>query len=273
MQETTGKVALITGAASGIGLGMARAFVRAGIHTVLTDIEQDALDAALAELGGTGAETMGIPLDVNDRHQFAAAADAAEARFGKIHIVCNNAGVAAGGPIDTLSYADWDWVLGVNLHGVINGMMTFLNRIKAHQEGGHFVNTASILGHLARPGNAIYASTKFAVVAISEAARADLEPHGIGVTALCPGLINTSIIKSHRNRPQHLKSDRAPRSAEQVSQAEARFAQGMHPDRVGEMVLDGIRKNRPYIFTHRALREGIERRMQSVLSAFDDLSE
>jgi NAD(P)-dependent dehydrogenase (short-subunit alcohol dehydrogenase family) len=273
MQDLTGKVAFITGAASGIGLGMARAFVGAGMRTVVTDIEPAALDSARAELSRAGGETMALRLDVSDREQFARAADAAEARFGKVHIVCNNAGVAAGGPIDTLSYADWDWVLGVNLHGVINGMMTFIERIKAHGEGGHIVNTSSILGHLTQPGTAIYSSTKFAVLAMSEIARADLEPHGIGVSALCPGLINTGIIRSYRNRPNHLVSEKAQRSEEQIRAAQARFAQGMHPDRVGEMVLEGIRTNRALIFTHRGLRDSIERRLRAVLDAFEGVPE
>ena len=269
MERIEGKVAFVTGAASGIGLGIARTLVGAGVKVVLTDVEESALQQAHAEFTDSNVETIALPLDVRDRAAWAHAADEAESRLGNVHILCNNAGVASGGPVDQLTYDDWDWVLGVNLHGVINGITTFASRIKRHGEGGHIVNTSSILGHRAGANQAIYSASKYAVLAISEAAREDLAPYDIGVSALCPGLIDTNIITSARNRPEGLGSTNRVRDEAMVEQAKARFAQGLDPDRVGEMVLDGIRRNKAYIFTHAGLKRPIEERFKRIMECFD----
>ena len=156
MRDVTGKVAFITGGASGMGLAMARSFARAGMKVVIADIEQTALDAITAEFEASNAEFLPLRLDVTDRAAVEDAAAAAEARFEKVHVVCNNAGVVVGGPIDQMAYNDWDWVTGVNIDGVVNGIQTFTERMKAHGEGGHFVNTASMAGHISIPGLSIY---------------------------------------------------------------------------------------------------------------------
>jgi NADP-dependent 3-hydroxy acid dehydrogenase YdfG len=191
MRDVEGKVAFITGGASGMGLAMARSFAAAGMKVAITDIEQAALDRVAPEFAASNADFITLAVDVTDRTAMARAADATEAAFGKVHVVCNNAGVAVGGPIDQMSYQDWDWVTRVNLDGVVNGIQTFIDRMKAHGEGGHFVNTASMAGHLALRGLSVYTATKFAVVGISETMRQDLEPHGIGVSVLCPGVVRT----------------------------------------------------------------------------------
>ena len=173
MRDVAGKVAFVTGAASGMGLAMARSFAAAGMQVALADIEEDALQRAHASFGPGNADTIALPLDVTDRDAMAEAADRTEAAFGKIHVLCNNAGVAISASFADTAYADWDWVLGVNLQGVINGVATILPRIAAHGEGGHVVNTASVAGLLAFGRAGIYNTSKFAVLGMSEAMRAD----------------------------------------------------------------------------------------------------
>ena len=173
MMDVAGKVAFITGGASGMGLAMAHSFAAAGMKVVIADIERAALDAALEEFASGNAEVIGLTVDVTNRDAMESAAVETEKAFGKVHVVCNNAGVAVGGRIDEMSYQDWDWVLGVNLGGVVNGVQTFVNRIKNHGEGGHIVNTASMAGHIAIPGLGVYNTSKFAVVGMSEVMKAD----------------------------------------------------------------------------------------------------
>ncbi len=272
MQDLEGKVAFITGGASGIGLAMARSFAAAGMKVVIADIQADALEKAAAELKGSNADVLAIELDVTDRDAMARAADEAEAAFGNVHVLCNNAGVVAFGPLIDATYEDWDWVIGVNLHGVINGIQTFLPRIKGHGEGGHVVNTASIAGHVALPGLGIYNATKYAVVGISETLVQELEPHGIGVSVLCPGFVDTNIYDSQRNRPKALQNpDTDPGQdflggselVEQVRQS------AMDPALVGEKVLEAVRNNEFYILTHPDFRPLVEERMQNIIEGFE----
>ena len=272
MQDLEGKVAFITGGASGIGLAMARSFAAAGMKVVIADIQADALERARAELKGSNADVLAIELDVTDREAMARAADEAEAAFGNVHVLCNNAGVVAFGPLIDATYEDWDWVVGVNLHGVINGIQTFISRMKAHGEGGHVVNTASIAGQVALPGLGIYNATKFAVVGISETLVQELESDGIGVSVLCPGFVDTNIYDSQRNRPKALQnSDTDPGQTflggdEQVEQVRQ---SAMDPALVGEKVLEAVRSNEFYILTHPDFRPLVEGRMQRVIEGFD----
>jgi NAD(P)-dependent dehydrogenase (short-subunit alcohol dehydrogenase family) len=275
MQDLEGKVAFITGGASGIGLAMARSFAAAGMKVVIADIQTDALEKAAAGLKGSNADVLAIELDVTDRDAMARAADEAEAAFGNVHVLCNNAGVAAFGPLIDATYEDWDWVIGVNLHGVINGIQTFLPRIKGHGEGGHVVNTASIAGHVALPGLGIYNATKYAVVGISETLVQELEPDGIGVSVLCPGFVDTNIYDSQRNRPKALQNpDSDPGQeflggSEQVEQVEQVRQSAMDPALVGEKVLEAVRNNEFYILTHPDFRPLVEGRMQNILEGFE----
>ena len=273
MRDVAGRTAFITGGASGMGLAMARSFAKAGMKVVIADIEQAARDAAQAEFESSNAEFLVLPLDVTDRAAMKEAADATEERFGKVHVVCNNAGVAVGGPIDQMAYNDWDWVNKVNLDGVVNGIQTFTERMKAHGEGGHFVNTASMAGHISIPGLSVYTGTKFAVVGISETMRADLLPHDIGVSVLCPGLVNTNIFDSGRNRPEDLPGASLtplvdPNAGDLSAQLEQMRHTALDPAVVGDMVLHAIRENEFYIFTHPELEAMTDARKDEMASAF-----
>ena len=270
MDNLQNKVAVVTGAASGIGLGITRALVAEGVHVAMLDVESEALTAAAVDIGDANVDVQQFVVDVSDRKQMQETADRVRSHFGKVHILCNNAGVAAGGAVDTLSYADWDWCLGVNLDGVVNGMQTFLPLITGHGEGGHVVNTSSILGHLAVAGQAIYCASKYAVMGISEAARMDLAPKNIGVSALCPGMIATNIITSERNRPASMGSGGFAATEAERDEIDRRFkTEGLAPDKVGEQVVHAIKTNKPYVFTHAGLAGGIEHRFAQILAGFD----
>src|SRR6202045_2600158 len=202
MRELVGKTAFVTGGAAGIGLALGRAFAQAGMKVMLADIEAGALEAAVATLSALGPDVSGVIGDVAGPASVEAAAKASFDAFGKVHVVCNNAGVAAGGGIDNISLDNWRWVLDVNLMGVLHGIRTFLPHIRGHGEGGHFVNTASMAGMESGLGFSPYGASKFAVVGMSEGLAAQLRPLGIGVSVLCPSFVRTGIGESGRNRPQ-----------------------------------------------------------------------
>jgi len=277
MRNITGKVAFITGGASGMGLAMARSFAAAGMKVAIADIEQDALDRVKAEFDASNAEVITLQVDVTDRAAMEAAADATEAAFDKVHVLVNNAGVAVGGSLDQMSYEDWDWVMGVNLDGVVNGLQAFVQRIKAHGEGGHVVNTASLAGHFAIPGLGIYTATKYAVVGISETLRADLKQHDIGVSVLCPGVVNTNIFDSGRNRPSHLQGETDTAKMvlsedvagpEQEQRLTEMMAKALDPAVVGDMVLHSIQEDEFYIFSHPEVEPMVSGRAAEVTDAF-----
>ena len=277
MRDVTGKVAFITGGASGMGLAMARSFAAAGMKVAIADVEQDALDRVKAEFDASNAEVITLQVDVTDRAAMEAAADATEAAFDKVHVLVNNAGVAVGGSLDQMSYEDWDWVMGVNLDGVVNGLQAFVQRIKAHGEGGHVVNTASLAGHFAIPGLGVYTATKYAVVGISETLRADLKQHDIGVSVLCPGVVNTNIFDSGRNRPSHLQGETDTAKmvlSEDVAEPEREqrmaemMARALDPAVVGDMVLHSIQEDEFYIFSHPEIEPMVSGRAAEVTDAF-----
>jgi NAD(P)-dependent dehydrogenase (short-subunit alcohol dehydrogenase family) len=277
MKDLTGKVAFVTGGASGMGLAMVRAFAAAGMKVAVADIERQALDAVAAELAGTNGNIITLEVDVTDRDAMARAADATEAAFGKVHVVCNNAGVAVGGSIEEMSYADWDWVMKVNVDGVINGVQTFVNRILAHGEGGHIVNTASMAGHMGVPGLSVYNTSKFAVVGLSEAMRMDLAPHGIGVSVLCPGVVRTNIFDSGRNRPTEFTTDRDTAGAllaaglpaeQRAARINQLLANALDPALVGDMVVHAIQTGEFYIFTHPELQQFTTARAEEMAESF-----
>jgi NAD(P)-dependent dehydrogenase (short-subunit alcohol dehydrogenase family) len=206
---------------------------------------------------------LGARVDVSDRASMTALADRAFSELGGVHVVCNNAGVIVGGNLVDATEDDWRWVLGVNLGGVVNGCSVFAPRLIEQGQGGHIVNTASIGGFLAGPGLGIYCTSKFAVVGLTESLRAELAPHGIGVSALCPGAVRTQLVDADRNRPEAL--GQAGGRAEMMRAA---IEGGLDPDAVGDCVLQGIRADAAHIFTHPAYREAFEGKFQTVLAAF-----
>lgn len=266
MKDVRGKIAFITGGGSGVGLGMAKVFTAAGMKVVIADVRQDHLDDAMNELAGS--EVHAIQLDVTDRAAMERAAAECERIFGKVHVVCNNAGINLFNDIGAATYTDWDWVLGVNLGGVINGVQAFVPRLKAHGEGGHIVNTASMAAFLAGPGAGIYTCSKFAVRGLSEALRYSLARHGIGVSVLCPGLVKSAIYQSERIRPDHLQGTATDASF--LSRLAEVHEFGMPPEEVAEKVLRGIQRNDLYIFSHSEFKDELRELFDGVLAALPD---
>ena len=271
MREVEGKTAFVTGGASGIGLGMAAAFVQAGMSVVIADLRPDHIETALDELASSSptAQVHAIELDVTDRDAFARAADEAEGVFGNVHVLCNNAGMGILGPVTLARYDDWDWGLGVLLGGVVNGMQTFVPRMLAHGEGGHIVNTSSMAGVLPIPNAAIYITAKAAVIGLSEAFGSELAGEGIGVSAFCPGPVQTNIREGGRVRPERYR-DSGYLELEQEIEERPNSPLWMDPVECGERVLAGIRNDDLYIFTHREFREGADERFRAMLASFPD---
>jgi NAD(P)-dependent dehydrogenase (short-subunit alcohol dehydrogenase family) len=272
MQNLPGKTAFVTGGASGIGLGIAKALLGASMNVVIADIRDDHLAAAQAELGSP-ERVLALKLDVTDRSDYARAADAAESRFAKIHLLCNNAGVAVVGPTELATYADWDWVMGVNLGGTINGIVTVVPRIKRHGEGGHIVNTASMSGLVPHPGATIYGTSKGAVLSMMECMRAELEPYGIVCSAFCPGAVQSNIAESGKTRPAALSDTGYAETDKRRQQGGNFFHLYRTKDEVGARVLEGILNDELYIMTHSEFRQGLEERTQSMVAAIPDLPE
>jgi NAD(P)-dependent dehydrogenase (short-subunit alcohol dehydrogenase family) len=266
MKVVTGKVAFITGGASGIGLGMARVFLRQGMKVVIADVRQDHLDRVARELR-TAKDVHFIQLDVSDRDAMAGAAAEAERVFGKVHVLCNNAGVGAMGDVKRTTYSDWDWILGVNLGGVINGVHTFLPRILAHGEGGHIVNTSSVGALVPMPGGIAYITAKSGVMGLTEALRAELAEDNVGVTLLSPGPTVTNIHEVARLRPPQFQ-DTGLRDIEAELALRAAPAGWMDPVAVGERVLDAILTNRLFVMTHNEFKAGAEMRCKALLTGF-----
>ncbi|MGZ8281536.1 MAG: SDR family NAD(P)-dependent oxidoreductase [Allosphingosinicella sp.] len=268
MEDFRDRVAFVTGGASGIGLGIARALLGAGAKAVIADLRPDHLAEAKESLAAAGNRLLALELDVTDREAMEAAAGQVDAAFGRIDILVNNAGVGIEGPLREATYADWDFGLGVNLGGVVNGLQTFVPRIRAGGRGGHVVNTASLAGLVQMPSfMAIYAAAKAGVIALSEAIRDDLAPDGIGVTVLCPGPIKSRIHELGRNRPERFRPSRAfGEAAERLGRRQVSEL-WMEPDTVGEMVVDAIRRNQLYCITHGEWRGAVEARHQQILAA------
>lgn len=271
MRELAGKTAFVTGGASGIGFALGRAFAEAGMKVMLADIEADALETAVKSLHNS--DVRGVACDVSDPASVERAAKASFEAFGNVHVVCNNAGVAAGGGIDNISLDSWKWVLDVNLMGVLHGIRSFLPHIRAHGEGGHFVNTASMAGMVSGLGFSPYHASKFAVVTMSEGLSVQLKPLGIGVSVLCPGFVRTRIGESARNRPVQYGPaqtlDPASPAAALVAQIAQLIESGLDPADVAAQVLKAIREDELYVFTHPEMRAEAEQRFTAILAAMD----
>jgi len=273
MKDLAGKVAFVTGAGSGIGLGIATALAQAGVKVMLCDIDPAALDAAVAGLKATNADVDGVKADVSLKAELQAAADATVARYGQVHILVNNAGVAGGGLYGG-GWADsgWDWLLDVNLRSVVWGIEIFGPLLERHGEGGQIVSTASIAG-LISGSSSPYSVTKYGVVALSEGLRVELAPRGIGVSVLCPGLINTRIIDADRARPTRYKADGGEAASVMgpgmMGQMREMLAAGISPTYVGELVREGIENDWPYIFTDTQFEPMVEARFANIKAGFD----
>jgi NAD(P)-dependent dehydrogenase (short-subunit alcohol dehydrogenase family) len=268
VQDLHGKVAVVTGGASGIGNALARRFVSEGARVVIGDVEAAALERAVSELRASGADVEGVLTDVTDPAQMQALGDAAVAAFGGVHVFCNNAGVGGGGLSWEMPLSTWEWVIGVNLWGVIHGVRTFVPLLMQQTEA-HIVNTASVAGLVAAPFMGPYNASKHAVVAISETLHHELAMSApqVKVSVLCPGWVNTKIADSARNRPEHLKDGAAP-DADAVALLRGFLEQGMPPDEVAAKVLDAMREERFWILTHDEEGDlwvdGVKRRLRSL---------
>jgi NAD(P)-dependent dehydrogenase (short-subunit alcohol dehydrogenase family) len=272
MQDLRGKTAVITGAASGIGAGIAYALAEAGVDLVLADIEPAPLTTTADELATLGVRTVAVPTDVADRAAIAALADAAYREFGRVDVLCSNAGVGAFPPIADATAADWDWVLSVNLGGAVNCLLAFLPRMRDADGEHHIVLTASIAG-LTPLNMTIYATTKYAIVGMGESLAQESAAHGygIGVSILCPGGVETNFGTSDRNRPdQKGASNAAPPQTERSrgSDPEGRYAP-MDPREVGRHVRDAILHDDLYVLTHAHTRELVDARHARIAEAFD----
>jgi len=276
MIDFAGRTAFVTGGANGVGIGIVRNLLEAGAKVAIADIRQDSIDRALATLDNR--EVMGVELDVRSREGFAAAADDVEARFGPVSLVFNNAGVNLFQPIEDSSYDDWDWVLGVNLGGVINGVMTFAPRMKARSvsgevKGGHITNTASMASFIGSGTPGIYNTSKFAVRGLSYSLRHSMYQYGIGVSCVHPGLVKSYIYASDDVRPDELKGAMKPVDKAMVDRLQGLHEFGMEPDVIGARILEGIRENRANIFTHPDHKEEVREIFEEILADYRDYPE
>jgi NAD(P)-dependent dehydrogenase (short-subunit alcohol dehydrogenase family) len=253
VKELSGRVAVVTGAASGIGRALARSFAGEGMGVVLADVEEEPLDRATAELRDAGAQVLGVPTDVSRLDQVEALADRTLSRFGAVHVVCNNAGVGSGAPLADIPLEVWSWVMGVNFWGVLHGCKVFLPLLRQQPEG-HIVNTSSVAALCGEaPTTAPYVASKAAVLGLSETLQRELEDAGepIGVSVLLPGPVNTNIPTSERNRPKDVPSLSGHPSQQRVQEFfRTVMTTWLEPDEVAAMVVAAIRDNRFYIVTH-----------------------
>jgi len=267
MDELSGKVAVITGGASGIGFASATALAREGTKLVLADVEEAALDAAVGKLRAGGGDAVGVPTDVTDRAAVEALADAAWKHFGRADIVFNNAGVAVAGPVTGMTHEDWRWVIDVDLWGVIHGVETFVPRLVEQGEGGHVLATASFAGLVPNIGLGAYCVAKYGVVALMEVLHRELRGHGIGASVLCPMRVRTNIDASGRNR----QADYGGPEAQHYPKIEDGQMAGrvIDVEEVAALVVKGIRRNQLYLLPHAESREMIRRRFERIDRAFE----
>ena len=268
MKELKGKIAAVTGAASGIGRSMALAFAAEGMDVALADVDELNLTAVAEEVQAQGVRAITLKVDVSQAEQVEAFRDQILARLGAVHLVCNNAGVSPLGAVWEASVADWQWILGVNLWGVIHGVRAFTPVLMAQNEG-HILNTASVAGLISPPGSGAYNVTKHGVVALSESLYHDLRERGspVGVSVLCPAYVPTAIVDSERNRPKDLPA--SPKSKETLAR-EAMLRRAvksgkLSADQIAQAVVTAVKQNRFYILTHRRIRGAILARMEDIL--------
>lgn len=265
-----GRNAFVTGGASGIGLGIVKALARRDAFVIMADLRADHISSALRTVAaaGLGESVIAMELDVTDRDAYAEAAARMDLELDGIDILVNNAGVGVEGPVLGATYADWDFGLGVNLGGVVNGLQAILPQMIAHGRGGHVVNTASLAATVTMPGHlAIYAASKAAVLNLSENMRADLAEKSIGSSVLCPGFVRSNIHEAARNRPPHLRDGSGFAASEQALAQRVVGNDWMDPDEVGEMVAEAILSDSLYIVTHGQFSDRMRQRAEALLAA------
>lgn len=275
MLDVSGKTAFITGGASGMGWGMARAFAEAGMKVIIADIRKDALDEAMEGFSKTNVAVKAVQLDVTSREGWVAAADEAEALFGNIHVLCLNAGVGVAGSMLTATYKDWDFSMSVNVGGVVNGLVTMLPRMLAHGEEGQLVVTSSTGGFSAVSGAGLYCAEKYCVAGMFESLASELKDTPLGASVFFPGPVQTQLgISTQATRPEHLRNEAPPPPPEAVgAKKDARPNPGfdtslfMTSEEVGLRVLRGIRRRDLFIMTHPEFTRGIEARNNALLRA------
>jgi NAD(P)-dependent dehydrogenase (short-subunit alcohol dehydrogenase family) len=265
LADFAGKVAVITGGASGIGFALAQALGREGAKLVIADIEEGALEDAVRGLGEGDAEVIGVRTDVGDRASVQTLADRSWDRFGAVHLLANNAGVATFGPTQGMSHEDWVWSMQVNLWGPIHGVEAFVPRMIEQGEAGHVLFTASFAGLVPNRELGPYNVTKAGVVALAESLRKDVRGTGIGVSVLCPMRVTSNIDRSYRNRPEELGRNTSTYSAEDLAALQGRT---LAPEVVAALVLDGIRRNQLYIHTHKEAEPLVRGRAERIGAAF-----
>ena len=269
--DFSGKTAIVTGAASGIGLGIATSLAEAGANVVMADIQKEAVEQAAHGLSGTNKRVMPVRIDVTQEQSVLDALAEAERNFGKLHIACNNAGVPMHGTgMSDVPPGDWEFVIGVNIWGIIHGIRHFVPAILRHEEEGHVVNTASVAGFQNRRGTnqGPYSMSKYAAVSLSEALEHELEGTNIGVSVLCPGPINTNIARGARNRPDHLGGPQV-RANDEAVLAERLATTGLDPKKVGERVVDAIRTKTFYAFVGAVPADVIKSRHRRIEDALN----
>ena len=266
MKMLEGKVAAVTGAASGLGRAMALAFAGEGMHAALADVDEPGLKSTLNEVQSRGVRAFAMRVDVSRYQEVESFCSKAIAQFGAMHVVCNNAGVSPLGAVWENTLADWQWILGVNLWGVIHGVRAFVPRLLAQGEG-HVVNTASVAGLISPPGMGAYNVTKHAVVALSESLYHDLRLRGspVGVSVLCPAYVPTGIADSERNRPRELLNPAKSSSKEETMLKKAVASGKLSADDVARAVVAAVKEERFYVLTHPRIKGAIQARMEDIL--------
>lgn len=264
MQELNGKSAFITGGGSGIGRAIAQSMAREGVAIAVADIDVDTAAKTCDEIVAAGGKAIPVECDVTQPDSLAKAADEAVSALGGIQILVNNAGAFTVGTLEDSTRSDWEWILEINVLGVVNGLHTFLPRMRAQGDACHIVNTASVSGHIPAPGLSIYTASKFAVVGLSECLRLELADSPIDVSVLCPGIVRTGLLDSSRK----LRAEKHGGGAEGASPMDAVIAQGSDPAELGDQVVDAVKAGEFYILTHPGLRPAFDARFSAILAGF-----
>jgi NADP-dependent 3-hydroxy acid dehydrogenase YdfG len=267
MKDINGKVAFITGGGSGVGLGQAKVFAKAGAKVVIADIRQDHLDQAMDYFAGADVDVHPILLDITDREAYAEAANESERVFGTVQLLFNTAGVSIFGPLEKSTYDDYDWQMNVNFGGVVNGIRTFVPRMIEYGKGGHIINTSSLGGIISAGPAGIYSASKFAVRGLSEALRTELAKYDIGVTVLCPANVNTNIAESVKTRPEKYSDSGYRFNDEVLASLRKIYSAGKDPVELAEEVMKAVKENRLYCIPYPEARQPLENHFREIISA------